>query len=280
MTRRFLLLLSAILTGYGPPAKAGAVFAGKGLTVELVSEVKSVTPGQPFLAGLLIKHDPGHHTYWRNPGLAGVATRLEWSLPKGWTAGEIEWPAPDKVMMALIQTHGYERDVLLMVKITPPAQCGTTVTLKTKASWMCCARQCNPGFCDLDLELAVSAGKGPDWNAKLHPLFEKERTQLPVAVGDWSFSAQRKGMKVVLSGTPASPNVKLPDKPVFFSSDNLICSHPAQVWRASEGGSFEAELEMSGFLPKDQTKLRGLLRGEPGWNAGDSRAVEIAVPIK
>jgi DsbC/DsbD-like thiol-disulfide interchange protein len=279
MTRRHLLLLAAWL-GCSLPATAGSVFSGKGLTVELLSEVKSVTPGQPFHAGLLIRHEPGYHTYWRNPGLAGVATQLEWSLPKGWTAGEIEWPAPDKVMMALIQTHGYERDVLLMVKITPPAQCGTAVTLKTKASWMCCAKQCNPGFCDLTLELPVAAGNGADQKQTRHPAFEKERAQLPVTVAGWNFSARRSGKKVLLTGTPVAPGVKLPEKPVFFSSDNLICSHPAQIWRTTGGGGFEAELELSGFLPKDQTRLRGLLRGASGWNAGDSRAVEISVPMK
>lgn len=280
MTRRSLFLLSLLLAGGGPLARAESVFTGKGLTVAVVSEVNSVTPGRAFHVGLLIRHDAGYHTYWRNPGLAGVPTQLKWSLPKGWTAGDIEWPAPDKVLMARIRTHGYEREVLLMVKITPPAQCGTSVKLKIKASWMCCARECNPGFCDLALELPVSAGKGPDLNAKLHPVFEKERAQLPVAVAGWNFSAQRIGNKILLKGTPAGPDVKLPASPAFFSSDNLICSHPAQVWRAVQGGGFEVELEMPEFPPKDQTKLSGLLRGLTGWNAGDSRAVEIAVPIK
>src|SRR6185503_20834995 len=123
---RLLLLLLAFLPPVQAAPPAGAEYRGKGLTVELVSEVTAVRPGVPFYAGLFIQHDPKHHTYWKNPGLAGVATRLEWSLPDGWTAGEIEWPAPNKVKMANIDTHGYGRDVLLMVKISPPAKLETS----------------------------------------------------------------------------------------------------------------------------------------------------------
>ena len=257
---------------------ADATFRGKGLTVELVSEVTTVRPGQPFHAGLYIRHDAAHHTYWKNPGLAGVATNLEWTLPAGWTAGSIEWPAPDKVLMAQINTHGYERDELLMVKLTPPAQCDKEVTLKTKASWMCCAKSCHPGFCDLTLTLPVVAGPEAAWHEKWRGVFELERAQFPVPVQGWKFSAQRQGKKILLSGTPEKQGVALPEAPQFFSSDNLICSHPKQTWRKTATG-FTAELEASDFPPKEKKQLRGLLRGQPGWNPNDARAVEIAVPL-
>jgi DsbC/DsbD-like thiol-disulfide interchange protein len=276
---RILLLLCFMLSVFSNTVRAGASFQGLGLKVELVSEVTSVRPGQPFYAGLFIRHEAAHHTYWKNPGLAGVATNLVWTLPKGWTAGSIEWPAPDKVKMAMYDTHGYERDVLLMVKITPPAQVKEKeITLRTKASWMCCGRTCNPGFRDLTLTLPVAAAADPAWDKTWHPVFEKERAQVPVLVRGWKFSAKRAGKKITLTGTPEQPGLALPEAPQFFSSDNLICSHPKQVWQKT-GQGFSVELEMSEFLPKAQTKLRGLLRGKTGWNPGDPRAVEIAVPI-
>jgi DsbC/DsbD-like thiol-disulfide interchange protein len=271
-----LLFILCLLASW---CRAGEPYQGKGLTVELVSEVTTVRPGQPFYAGLHIKHDHAYHTYWLNPGLAGVATKLEWSLPKGWTAGSIEWPAPDKVMMANIHTHGFEREVLLMVKLTPPAKLASgEVTLKTKASWMCCAKTCSPDWRDLSLTLPVRAGSDAAWS-KWRPAFEKERKQFPVPVQGWKFTASREGTKVILRGQPEKRGVSLPEEPVFFSNDNLICSHPAQQWRKS-GDGFEAELEVSNLPPKDQTALRGVLRGKTGWNAGDSRGVTIQVPLK
>jgi len=259
---------------------AAADFHGLGLTVELVSEVTAIQPGQPFYAGLFIRHDPAYHTYWKNPGLAGVPTKLEWTLPPGWKAGEIEWPAPDKVMMANIATHGYERDVLLMVKLTPPAEIReAAVTLQTKASWMCCARTCNPGFCDLALKLPVAAGAKPSWHPQWHKVFEKERAAFPVPLTGWKLSAVKKGKKIILTGEPAKPGTAMPGMPVFFSADNFICSHPPQKWRVTPNG-FHAELEMSDLPPKDQSVLRGLLRSKSGWVPRPPRAAIIEVPVK
>jgi DsbC/DsbD-like thiol-disulfide interchange protein len=276
---RIHLILCFILSVFSSTVRAGASFQGKGLAVELVSEVTSIRPGQPFYAGLFIRHEAAHHTYWKNPGIAGVATNLAWTLPDGWTASSIEWPAPDKVKMATYDTHGYERDVLLMVKITPAAQVKEKeITLRTKASWMCCARACNPGFCDLTLTLPVTAAAEPSWDKKWRPVYEKERQQFPVRVQGWAFTAKRDGKKITLTATPEQPGVTLPGEPQFFSSDNFICSHPKQAWKRT-GQGFSVELEMSEFPPKDQTKLRGLLRGVSGWNTGATRAVEIEVPI-
>ncbi len=274
-----LIFLAQLLPAEERPT-VSATFAGKGLNVELVSEVTTIRPGQPFYAGLLFHHDPGYHTYWKNPGLAGVPTNLQWSLPPGWKAGEIEWPAPDKVMMAQIATHGYERDVLLMVKLTPPAKIrDATVTLQTKASWMCCARTCNPGYCDLALSLPIAAGAEPAWHPQWHKAFRNERAAFPVPITGWKLSAVKQGKKIILTGQPEKPGTTLPEKPVFFSSDNFICSHPPQVWQATATG-FQAELEMSELPPKNQSVLRGLLRSKSGWLPKDSRAAIIEVPVK
>ena len=274
------LLFTFVASLAFPLCGTAAPWRGTNLKVEFVSEVTAVRPGQPFYAGIYIQHDPGCHTYWMNPGLEGLHTNFEWTLPDGWTAGEIEWPTPDKVKMANINTHGYERDVLLMAKITPPAKpAAASITLQTKASWMCCGKTCSPGWHDFTLTLPVEAGSAPAWSAAWHPVFEKERTTFPVPSEGWKFAAVRKGDKVVLSGQPEKPGLALPPAPVFYSSDNLICSHPAQHWRKTATG-FEAELEVSNLPPDNPTELLGLLRSETGWNKGTSRAVTIRVPLK
>lgn len=280
MNPLLLLLLTGFLSLVHAAAPPAPRFAGKGLTVELVSEVTSIRPGQPFYAGLFIHHDGGSHTYWKNPGLAGVATKLEWSLPDGWKAGEIEWPAPDKVKMASIDTHGYERDVLLMVRITPPATVAeSSITLKTQAAWMCCARTCHPGFCDLILTLPVQASGEPAWDNKWRPVFEKERQNVPVPVSGWTFSARRDGKHVILSARPEKPGTSLPAAPVFMSADNFICSHPPQKWETTATG-LRATLEISEIPPKNVTALTGLLTSTTGWLPDSSRAVEISVPLE
>ncbi len=277
-----VLLASFALSSSGNPVTtlASGPWRGQGLTVQPVNEVAAVRPGQPFYVGLFLHHDQHCHTYWQSPGLAGVPTNMAWTLPEGWTAGEIEWPAPDKVKMAQIDTHGFERDVLLMVKITPPAKTeGKTVTLKTKANWMCCGTTCNPGFHDFTFTLPVTAGKEPEWNAKWHKVFEKERANFPVAAAGWKLSAVRKDQKIVLTGEAVEKDAPVPDKAVFFSTDNFICSNLPQTWTKTANG-FEAELGVSEFPPKDQSVLRGIITGGNAWTGKDKRAALVEVPVK
>lgn len=49
----------------------------------LISDSAGIVAGKPFQAGLLLRHRPGWHTYWENPGDAGLPTSLSWTLPEG-----------------------------------------------------------------------------------------------------------------------------------------------------------------------------------------------------
>ena len=65
-----------------------------------------------------MKMDAGWHTYWKNPGDSGIATTIKWDLPPGVTAGEIQWPLPEKLPPAEVTTYGYENEVMLLVPLT------------------------------------------------------------------------------------------------------------------------------------------------------------------
>ena len=124
---------------------APATHAQVGLKIRLVPETTAIVPGQPFHVGVFIQHEPGYHTYWRQPGIVGVATSLHWDLPPGFVGGPLEYPAPEPTKMFQIKAQGYERDLLLQARIVPPATlpAGETVTLRGRAVWMCCARTCH-----------------------------------------------------------------------------------------------------------------------------------------
>ena len=88
----------------------------------LVAADTSVKPGQPLIVALRLVHDAHWHTYWLNPG-TGLPTSLKWTLPAGWTAGEIQWPAPMVLKDKAGNTvgNGYEGELFLPVTLTPPA---------------------------------------------------------------------------------------------------------------------------------------------------------------
>jgi thiol:disulfide interchange protein DsbD len=173
------------------------------LSIELVSEVTSIQPGMPFYVGLHLKHQEHYHTYWKFPGVVGVPTGMAWKLPEGWKAGPIEWPAPELVMMFQIKAQGYHDEVLLPMKITPPAKLepGTKVTLQGKATWMCCGLDCNPGFADLSVTLPVEKSRTP-LDARWENLFTKARAEMPKPLKGFTATATRTGERVTLRLTP------------------------------------------------------------------------------
>lgn len=71
------------------PVSAEAVSTGN-VTAQLIAERSSVEPGASIWMLLHFKLRDGWHTYWRNPGDSGEATRIDWTLPAGVTAGPIQ----------------------------------------------------------------------------------------------------------------------------------------------------------------------------------------------
>ncbi len=263
-------LLSALLLFVAPlVAKAQT-----GLKLQLVSEVTSIQPGQPFSVGLFIQHEPGWHTYWQQPGIVGVPTNIEWQLPPGFQAGPLQYPAPQQVMMFQIRAQGFERDVLLQTQITPPADLkpGSEVTLQAKASWMCCGNTCHPDTRPFSLTLKVASVPStmPALDQQWHPVFEQERTTFPQASDAWQATAIEQGKEIILTLQPDSPKASpLPENPevIFFTEDGWINSDSPQKQELLPGGGLRITLLRADvFLGKTipQT-LTGVLQRKNSW---------------
>ena len=122
----------------------------------------------------------GWHTYWRNPGDSGQATKIVWDLPAGFKAGEIEWPSPHRFELPPLVNYGYAKQAVHLVEVTAPAALpsGSDVSLHAKVSWLVCADLCIPENADLQLRLPVTSGPGavdPD----SEKLFAAARSELP-----------------------------------------------------------------------------------------------------
>ena len=63
----------------------------------LVAEPRAVRGGEPFTVAVRLRMAEHWHTYWRNPGDSGLATEIAWTLPPGFSAGPIQWPAPQRL---------------------------------------------------------------------------------------------------------------------------------------------------------------------------------------
>ena len=161
------LLAASLLAG---AAGAGPVVNSGRIESELVAQEAGVAPGGTVYVALRQKIIPGWHTYWRNPGDAGEATRIAWTLPSGWRAGDMVWPTPKTARLGPLLDYAYEGEVLIPVPITAPAdaQVGTTISLAAQVSYLVCEQICVPEEARLSLLLPVVAGApraDPEWGA-------------------------------------------------------------------------------------------------------------------
>lgn len=146
-----------------PPVKA-----------QLVAGVDALVPGQTVRLGLLLTQDEGWHTYYKEPGDAGMPTSIKWQLPPGFSAGEIIWQKPERFEETGLITYGYKKRAFLATDIQVPSDLkpGSSVTIKGTAKWLMCREACVPGKAELSLTLPVKASAAPSADAQINDLFK------------------------------------------------------------------------------------------------------------
>ncbi len=202
LLRTFLSILS--LTWALPTLAApSAVVTTDQVRAELVAHApQGVVAGQPIWLGLAIAHQPHWHTYWKNPGDSGLPTTLQWSLPEGVKAGEIEWPTPKRLPIGPLVNHGYDGQVLLPVRVEVPAGfAADTLPIKLHAEWLVCKDVCIPESGDFVLDLPARAA----WSAQA-AAFDAALAAAPRALTGAVASASLTGagLQIEVSGLPAA----------------------------------------------------------------------------
>jgi thiol:disulfide interchange protein DsbD len=271
---RFMIGFSALLL----PAVIHAGTGGNPLDLKLISETRSIRAGSSFCLGLHLRHPPGSHTYWKHPGIVGLATSVDWELPPGFVAGEIQWPAPEVVTMAGYQTQGYEGETLLLIPLTAPADLTTkSVALTARVSWMCCGKTCHPAAkIPFTVTLPVAASAEPD--PVTRPLFAKFRARLPRRDPAWKTEVRRDHHTIILT-LQAPANHQPPATAAgirFFTADGQVDSNRQQQPEILADGRLRLQLVLSATAPPHPATLPGVVAFPAGWqNGGQPFHLEI-----
>ncbi len=280
----FVLTASLLgLTGAranGPPAPTDLVKA------DLVAEATSIAPNATVWVGLRLAIKPGWHIYWRNPGDSGLPTAIDWSLPPGFSAGQIRWPLPEQFVQNGIGNYGYADSADLLIPITAEknAATGRSVVFAAEASWLVCADICIPGSTKLSLTLPVTAQQ-PVPDPAAAPLFAGARARIPVpAPFDSRFSSSA-GEYQILVPTVALGGLRDPTG-TFFPIDGSLIDAAAKPGASHSSDGLEIVLKRAsqpGGVKASPATLDGvlLLRGA----SGDEHIYEISanplpVPIE
>jgi thiol:disulfide interchange protein/DsbC/DsbD-like thiol-disulfide interchange protein len=183
-------------------AQGAAVVTTPQVRAELVAHApQGVVAGAPLQLGLLIRHQPHWHTYWKNPGDSGLPTTVEWKLPAGLTAGDIQWPTPRKLPIGPLMNFGYEGTVLLPVPVTvSPTFKASELQVALKAEWLVCKDVCIPEIGEFSLTLPTQGSSVAHAAA-----FESAALSMPKVVAEARGSArvQNGNLVVRIEGLPA-----------------------------------------------------------------------------
>jgi len=165
-----LLLCVSMLTAPSAAARQSlSVDTGK-VVASLVSSHDSVAAGQSFYVALETKLDDKWHTYWRNPGDSGEPVQINWVLPEGMQAGDIQWPLPKTLPTGPLVNYGFEGAPIFSVQFTAPANAaiGDILIIKAEFYYLVCYDVCIPEDGTLDILIEIGEPVLDDvWSAAI-----------------------------------------------------------------------------------------------------------------
>jgi DsbC/DsbD-like thiol-disulfide interchange protein len=225
--------------------------------VELISRQASIAPGADLQLGVHFVLEPGWHIYWINPGDSGQPPVFKWRLPAGFTAGEIQWPRPERMQpIQQLADYGYHGEVLLPLTLhVPPAfNSQTPAEIGTEAKWLVCREVCIPEHAQLQLALPVTVQA--TMNQSAAPLFAATEKLLPQPLPrGWRASATSAKEEFVLTIVAGKPVTKA----LFFPLEPAQVDNPAPQKLQSSSAGARILLKKSDLLLKPITVLRGVL---------------------
>ena len=248
------------------------------VTAELIPEVTAIAAGQPFWIALKLDHDEHWHTYWINDGDSGLPTKIKWTLPEGFTAGPIVWPAPQRLPMPPLMSFGYENSAWLLTEITPPTTwSGTSVELKARVSWLMCKEVCIPGKASIELTLPVAAEAAID--ATHAAGFAEARRRIPTQETDWTFRAVAKPNVIDVIATPPAGAAELGALTVFAVEKEILSAAGDQVF-TRDGANYRLTIPRETAGGDVPASFEAVLVGTPTLARDAARpAVQVTIPF-
>ncbi|MBB6430865.1 protein-disulfide reductase DsbD domain-containing protein [Algisphaera agarilytica] len=288
LTSRILALLTAALLVESASAQLLSLTAVRDgrVEAELIAEHTAVVPGETARVGLRLKMDEGWHTYWKNPGDSGMATSIEWQLPEGVTAEDIDWPAPHYYEVGGLASYGYEGEIVLPVVIHVPADFkGERVRLRASADWLVCKEACEPGAANLFLNLLITEAGGAEINTQAKQLFAWADSRTGMAVISEDGEAE-------VTATGDTYRLRLPSPEFqgfaaqggdvrFFPEDpKPIAMSATQVVEFSRDEELTLLLERNPTAAEPVDRLAGVLAWHNPEDMNDTRFFRVDLPVR
>lgn len=251
-----------------PDAAAPAAEAPR-VSLTATVEPAAVAPGGAVTLAWRLAATPGWHFYWDGRNDSGFAPRQKLLLPEGWTAGPLQWPAPERLVSpGDILDHVYHDEVVLLQEITAPRDAAAgRRELRADWQWLACKDSCVPGRDSLAITVAVDPTAAAAAPTGSSPALAAARARLPLPLPAGLVTTTWDGAVLHIVRQGGTPDGRLTFMPA------VDCAELADLLNDGEGEELALHLAPAAA---GNDPVRGLLLVEdPG---AAPRAYRLEVP--
>jgi thiol:disulfide interchange protein DsbD len=161
--------------------------------------------GESFLLGVKFNIKPGWHIYWQNPGDSGAPPVFRWFESEILSYSKPYWPPPKVKKVGPFVNIGYEREVILPIKVdfkglndnqeSVLGRSSQLISLDGTVEYLACKEDCVPGSSEVHLDLAVGeSSKVSEYEVELNRSLELSSHTVPL-----DLSGTLRGNQLVMS---------------------------------------------------------------------------------
>ncbi|MCH2205259.1 MAG: hypothetical protein MK132_05235 [Lentisphaerales bacterium] len=251
----------------------------KGVKINLISEADAISPNTSFTVAIHIQHFDGFHTYWKNPGMVGVATKIDWTLPEGFKAGEIQWQVPERSKMLKYNCHGYKGETYLLVDIQAGADIPESFDIEAKVGGMTCSEKscCFVGFAQT--KISLNRDTETKLNSKHHKIIQAARDRIPKLIEKWQSSFQQTDSEIILAVHNSEFTKDIPQDLYFYPEQNVYNTETPQEVVITTDNSINVRFQLSVIAEKNLKSLSGFLYNPKGWSSNDDKYLRVEAKV-
>lgn len=226
---------------------------------QLIAETDNPRAGSIVTLAINMTPEPGWHGYWKNPGDSGIEPAVKWTLPHGATAGFLEYPVPERMMIGGLVNYVYEGPYALLLKLKVPSGLapGIPIPIRGKFDYLVCTKEiCVPESADLTLDLSVAA---PGTPATRRAAFDNFRQALPKPLSSEARFEWSDGRFRLLVPLPAS---LAGEEPYFFPLTDGAIDYSADQNVTRHGDALIVDTQAGAQQP---SSVEGVLRLRDGY---------------
>ena len=221
---------------------------------QLVAETDTPAAGSTVTLAFVMTPDKGWHGYWKNPGDSGIETQVKWTAPAGVTAGPLQYPVPERLIISGLMNYVYEGQYAQLVDLKVPAGLapGTKLPLRAKLDYLACTKEiCVPESAEVALDLTVGQPGAP---LTRRAQFDQFRSALPKPLGSEARFEKADGRFRIAIPLPAELAVS---EPYFFPLTDGALAYAAEQRISRSGDTLIVETEGGSGAPNS---VEGVLK--------------------